>query len=513
MPDLITIALHRRSSSDRATNSCAAIVAVLLSMLCNAQVYDTRWLGGYPDPSGDPHYGGNKTVFAPPLETPSVLEPHQTMISTGVAVMTDASDSIFAYTNGWHLANQAHQPMLNGGGLNPSSVVDTTYGLHSANSQLFLPWPDQSGMFTLVHISPDTTNVSGYIHSARIYYTVIDEELDAGLAGVTSKNNIILQEPLLAGGLSAVRHANGRDWWILTHGIDSNEFISFILTPYGFDGPFFQAIGTMQIGSVPCASFSPSGERLAYTGYQTGLDVYDFDRCTGILSNWQHVDINDGAFTRSVQFSSNGTLIYVSSVNWVYQYPLVSDVLGVPETVATYDGFYDEFPILQTFFANMGLAPDGKIYISTGNGTRYMHVIAEPDNPGPACNLTQHGHFRQTYTFNSIPYRPNYLLGPIDGTVCDSLGITAGIAEQVATTAVSVQPNPSTGSFAVSYAARPTLGVLELRNLAGQVVLREALPPWSAVHSVQLHAAPGMYHCTLRWGAGSASTRIILTEP
>lgn len=480
-------------------------------MSCNAQLFDMRWIGGYPDPSGDPHYGGNKTVFAPPLETQSVLQPHLMMISTGVAVMSDTNDSIFAYTNGWHLANQAHQPMLNGGGLNPSSVVDTSYGLHRANSQLFLPWPDHTGFFMLVHMAPDTTNVSGYIHSARIYFTVIDQALDAGLAGVVSKNNVILVEPLLTGGLSAVRHANGRDWWILTHGIDSNEFVSFILTPYGFDGPFYQSIGTVQIGSAPCASFSPSGDRLAYTGYQTGLDVYDFDRCTGILSNWQHADIGDGSFTRSVQFCANGSLVYVSSVTWVYQYPIVTGVLGVSETIATYDGFYDEFPILQTFFSNMGLAPDGRIYISTGNGTRYMHVVHEPDNPGVACNLVQHDHYRQTYTFNSIPYRPNYLLGPIDGTVCDSLGITVEVHDADLRTSLSVRPNPSNGEFMLHYKGFSEAGRLSIRDENGRLLLDDYLPPWSTVHNVQLSNAPaGMYHCRLRWGARSTSVRVIV---
>jgi hypothetical protein len=331
------------------------------------------------------------------------------------------------------------------------------------------------------------------------------------MAGVVSKNNVIIEEPLLVGGLSAVRHANGRDWWIFTHGIDSDEFISFILTPYGFEGPFFQAIGTTQVGGVPRASFSPSGDKLAYTGYDTGLDVFDFDRCTGILSNWQHADITDGSFTRSVQFSPDGSLVYVSSVNWVYQYPLPSGILGDPETVATYDGFYDEYPILQTFFANMGLAPDGRIYISTGNGTRYMHVIHEPDNAGVACGLIQHDHFRQTYTFNSIPYRPNYLLGPVDGTVCDSLGITANVSEARLQDRVRVQPNPSNGVFGINYPAHAQPGLLEVLDATGRFVYQHRLSAWSTVHQVDLTGQPaGMYHCRLQWGNQSSSVRVIL---
>jgi hypothetical protein len=483
----------------------------MISPACSAQVFDMRWIGGYPATIPDPEYGGNKTIFSPLQSTTSVIESHTMRLSAGMAMMTDANDSIFVYTNGWHLADALHQPMLNGGGLNPSTVVDTSWGLHRANSQLLLPRPENDEQIVMVHMSPDAVNGSGINHSARLYYTVIDKDLNGGLAGVVSKNNVILEEPLLAGGLSAVRHANGRDWWILTHGIDSDEFVSFILTPYGFEGPFYQSIGTVQIGSVPCASFSSSGDKLAYAGYQTGLDVFDFDRCTGILSNWQHADILDDAFTRSVQVSSDGSLIYVSSVDTMYQYPVSGGELGVPAIVATYDGFYDQHPALRTLFANMCLAPDGKIYISTGNGTRYMHVIHEPDQPGLACDLAQHEHYRQTWTANSIPYRPNYLLGPVDGTVCDSLGITANVSEARLQDRVLVQPNPSNGAFGINYPAQAQPGLLEVMDAAGRVAYRHRLSAWSTVHQVDLAGQPaGIYHCRLQWGNKSTSVRVIL---
>jgi hypothetical protein len=486
---------------------------MLIGAPCSAQIFDMRWIGGYPATIPDPEYGGNKTIFSPPQSTTSVIESHTMRLSAGIAVMTDANDSIFAYTNGWHLADASHQPMLNGGGLNPSTVVDTSWGLHSTNSQVFLPWPGHDGSYMLVHMSPDTMSGSGYIHSARLYYTIVDDDLNGSLSGVVSKNNVILEEPLLTGGLSAVRHANGRDWWIITHGIAGNEFISFILTPYGFDGPFYQMIGTVQIGGVPRASFSLNGDRFAYTGSQAGLDLFDFDRCTGILSNWQHADITDDAFTRSVQVSSDGSLIYVSSVDTMYQYPVSGGVLGVPAVVAIYDGFYDQHPALRTLFANMCLAPDGKIYISTGNGTRYMHVIHEPDQPGLACDLAQHEHYRQTWTANSIPYRPNYLLGPVDGTVCDSLGITVGVSEARLQDRVRVQPNPSNGAFGINYPAQVQPGLLEVLDATGRIVYQHRLSAWSTVHHLDLTGQPpGMYHCRLRWGTVAYTVRVVLTK-
>ena len=488
-----------------------ALLAALVACIANAQLHDMRWLGGYPPTDPDPVYGGNKTIFHALEPTESVVESHTMKMSAGLAVLTDEVDSIIAYTHGWHLNNQAHQPMLNGGGLNPTTVVDTTWGMHNANSQVFLPWPAQDGVFALIHMAPDALTDGGLIHSARLYFTVIDKHLDVNLAGVVSKNNVIIEEPLLTGGLSVVRHANGRDWWILTHGIDSNEFVSFLFSPTGFDGPYFQAIGTFQTGSVPCASFSPNGEHLAYTGFGTGLDLYEFDRCAGTLSLWQHADINDDGFTRSVQFSPDGSSVYVTSVDTVYQYPVSGGSLGSPVIVATFDGFYDQYPAFRTLFGNICLAPDGRIYISTGNATRYMHVIHDPDFPGAACNFVQHEHYRQTWTANSIPYRPNYLLGPIDGSVCDSLGITVGVNDADVRASLRAQPNPNSGEFMLRYSGSAEAGRLTIRDAEGRLVLDNYLPPWSTVHEVRLlSAVPGIYQCSLGWGEHVISTRIVV---
>jgi hypothetical protein len=57
------------------------------------------------------------------------------------------------------------------------------------------------------------------------------------------------------------------------------------------------------------------------------------------------------------------------------------------------------------------------------NGVRYLHVINNPDLPCPACNIEQHGVHLPTYNAASLPNFPNYRLGPLDGSPCDSLGI------------------------------------------------------------------------------------------
>ncbi|MBK6894733.1 MAG: T9SS type A sorting domain-containing protein [Flavobacteriales bacterium] len=129
-----------------------------------------------------------------------------------------------------------------------------------------------------------------------------------------------------------------------------------------------------------------------------------------------------------------------------------------------------------------------------------------------ACNMVQHGVVMPTYYTNSLPNHPNYFLGPVDGSVCDSLGInTLTPGPSPRERGVRVYPNPSHGAFTLSYPAQPTVGQLEIRDVAGRVVMEERIPQWSTVHQVELTGqATGMYQCKLTWAKWSVATHVIL---
>ncbi|MFN3874908.1 MAG: T9SS type A sorting domain-containing protein, partial [Flavobacteriales bacterium] len=198
----------------------------------------------------------------------------------------------------------------------------------------------------------------------------------------------------------------------------------------------------------------------------------------------------------------------------VYQFDTwAPDIAASRVLIAQWDGCYSREPPLATLFDIAQLAPDGKIYIGTGNGTLHMHVIHNPDLPWPACNMEQHGVELPRFAINSLPNHPNYDLGPVDGSICDSLGIDSQVSEAEMQRALRAYPNPSNGAFSLGYAAQPQAGTLEVLDAVGRMVLAERLPAWSTMHNVQVQAQAGMYHAQLRWGAQRVSTRIIVTEP
>jgi len=142
-------------------------------------------------------------------------------------------------------------------------------------------------------------------------------------------------------------------------------------------------------------------------------------------------------------------------------------------------------------------------------------VIHNPDEPGLACNMEQHGIALDRYFSNSLPNHPNYHLGPVDGSVCDSLGINTGMPSLSLGegSGVRAYPNPSAGAFTLNYPSVGQAGVLEVRDLSGRLVLHERLLPWSQVRALDLGgASAGLYNCRISWGARSASTRIMIND-
>lgn len=406
-----------------------------------------------------------------------------------------------------------------GGGLNPSWYTSQyPNGLHISQSELILPKPGSPGIFFLIHGTLDNPSEAPAPFSAYyLYLTTIDMSLDGGLGGVVSKNQVLLQDTMNVGRITAVRHANGRDWWVFCHKWGTSLYFRFLLTPEGVSLDGTQSIGVTRIADGGQVCFSPDGSRFAYFyAGPSGLETFDFDRCTGLFSNPAHIPIVATGGACGVAFSPNSRFVYVSSSPDVYQFDAeAEDVAASQVLIATWDGFYSPSPPFATMFDLAQLAPDGKIYIGTGNSTLHLHVIHSPDEPGLTCNLEQHGVELPHFYVNSLPNHPNYHLGPVDGSVCDSLGINVGVGGTgpSAPLRATVQPNPSDGRFMLGYPAHAGLGWLEVRDLAGRVVLRERIPQWSTVHQVALEGqAAGLYQCSLRWGVETMTTRVILAE-
>lgn len=292
-------------------------------------------------------------------------------------------------------------------------------GYRLENSMILLPSPHSYNLFHLFHLP-----LVDPLHVVNVLHTVVDMSANNGNGKTLIKNEVLVSDTIHHQGVHAVRHANGRDWWVITAKMFSNRYYLILLTPGGIESRY-QEIGSVDTSVVFGGEivFSPDGSKLARFDAQNDLYVFDFDRCTGILSNPIHVEIQDNAdieILAGLAWSADSRYIYAAEARRLLQFDSwASDLAGSMINIAEADP-----PLcpLSGSIGNMELGPDGIIYCRPYNGQNCLHRMKHPERAGTACAFEQN-YYQLEYPFNGLPHFPNFRLGPIDGSPCDTLGI------------------------------------------------------------------------------------------
>ena len=298
--------------------------------------------------------------------------------------------------------------------------------------------------------------------------------LNDGNGDVISKNiDIIDSTRILSSYLTACKHLNQKDWWILQPDVE-DQFITTLLSD-GFGETIKQPTNFLPFNetlssAAGTAKFSPYGNKYAFFNAYDNLLLYDFDRETGKLSNLITLAVVDVLPTdiifASVEWSSNSRFLYIAAGEELWQVDNWEDNLedGVI-LIDTYDGGLDPFP---TTFYLMALAPDCKIYMAAPNGSQSYHVINNPNEKGTACNFVQQGiRFPFPYSAGTLPNFPHFRVD--DAEKCDP-GITSVFNHEVFyQKELMAYPNPLMDKIRI-HIPDAYSGKLFLINLKGQVI-------------------------------------------
>jgi hypothetical protein len=258
------------------------------------------------------------------------------------------------------------------------------------------------------------------------------------------------------------RHANGRDWWFFYPQFNSNQYHKILIDP---DGPhdlgIFEIDSTFYVSTQSkTAVVSNNGEKLywlACTRFANIVHDINIDRCTGDLSHektyimpishptsgparnkeYSFLDIAISPNDRYLYLSNSGHWNAVDSASFLFGSDyLLDDTYQLDlETATTYDpertlvftdtvvNFIDSTSDASMDWSYMG--GDFKIYYCNF----YNNMLSQPDNegmglirfpnrPGTACGFDYAGLGAETPL-----WMPNYFLGPLDGSSCDTLGL------------------------------------------------------------------------------------------
>jgi hypothetical protein len=339
-------------------------------------------------------------------------------------LISDEEGQLQFYTNSCSVFSYDDNLMENGDSLNYPQPLWDFYcedGYPEFGNTLIIPFPNTANCYLLFYLK--RMNV---FSSPEFLYAKINMNLNEGKGKVELKNFLLMQGNFEKS--SGVKHSNGRDWWVLVPGNTDSKYYRLLATPSGITGPHEQTIVGVSQDSIYISGtklFSPDGTKYVDCNSNNGINIFDFDRCSGLLSNFQYIPNAVGAAFHNLAISPNSRYLYLSLTNTgkLIQYDLTSDdIASTGDTVGVYDGFYDSLANHATVFSFMQLAPDGKIYMPTQS--RFMHVIQDPNQQGSLCNFEQRAiELPSAVAYPITPHFPNYRLGPVDGSPCDTLGI------------------------------------------------------------------------------------------
>jgi hypothetical protein len=323
----------------------------------------------------------------------------------GIGSICDSNGAILFYSDGFSIWNKTHQLMPNGTNLIPF------HGSTSTQESIVIPIPHQKNKFYLFTTDPwNGQSTSG------LYYSLIDLSLDNGNGDVISKGVKLLDDT--TNKITATYHENSEDIWLLTHHHNSNKYYSFKIGSNGIsNNVIINEIGVSHSFWGGQLKFSPNGKKVVCArSYDyvsnTVVDIFDFDRATGILSETMSFDLPaQGRNCEGAEFSSNSNKLYVvqggsSHERGLYQFDLSSNnIFDINNSITLiHREEYNGFRQLQ-------LGPNEKIYITKGGGgggTQHLGVITNINESVTSVQVEENGLFLNGNS-SFVNFTPNFI--------------------------------------------------------------------------------------------------------
>ena len=360
------------------------------------------------------------------------------ILSASSSVVSDTNGQLLFFSNGFILYDSKGYAMDSGIYVNcPQGKVLANYYGMSPFDQTSIILPKKGNTYYVFSAGMSDSVANNYINHIKtefdvLNYSVVDMDSNGGLGKVVQKNVVLAdKQHYHFTQLSAVKHSNGKDWWLVKADCNNNRYQEFLVKEDTILGPYYQNASTIgdfctvssqmyfsQDGSkMACSMYGnidTSGSGLFY--YYNRVELYDVDRCSGEITYKRHYIVPYDTSTyinrdykQGICFSPDGKLLYMSTNYSIFQIDV--------EDTNTNNALYIHGPDTSnlTYFplyGTMAIAPDGKIYIGNSNGIRkYMSYIDSPNVKGLGCHFVPQGVWQPYTNLMCPPNMPNYGLG------------------------------------------------------------------------------------------------------
>jgi len=467
-------------------------------------------------------------------------------IPTSPAVAADSSGNILFFTDGIKVYDRVGQLMPNGDGLH--GFVGYTMPV------LIVPKPGSDSVYYIFTTHRPKQNPSDPQTVYGLEYNEVNLNRNGGSGDITLKNKVLLP-PEVSSKLSAVKHNNGVDYWVVAHKFNSNEFCAFSVTSNGVDTNSYvsSSLGTVHTGpgetnnGIGYMKISPDGKKIATAIHGSDVfEIFDFDassgKVTGAITSAATFDEAYG-----VAFSSDSRYFYAATTSTSLPQPnytppsyLFQFDIGMGNSIFNVNN-YDTVALdtLGSYFGGMQLGTDGRIYISRSPyGNAAVSVIANPRRPGAACNFAPNyidlqgkksrfgfPNFMQSYfdlphfDVENVCYEDGTIFMLQNNSNIDNVTWQFGDPAANPTTSTDLQPTV-VFSGAGSYQVQVTeyFGGTAYGPYTETVVINE-LPPVDIGDTVYMYPGSpilldgGAGYISYEWSTGQSSQQVEISEP
>lgn len=312
-------------------------------------------------------------------------------IHRGVSSISDAEGNLLFFSDGMTVWGNDYNPIINGNQLAGNEGA--------TQSALFIPSPGNENKYFL--FTSDFYIPAPIYPNNGIRYSVI-EKINYRWE-VTEKNVLLMNQN--AQKLAAVKHANGTDYWLVTHGFgneNGNKYFAYSVMKDSVSlDPVISEIGLTHVNNLQdfnnmggYMKISSDGNKIALVvpSENVGfIEIADFNTETGEVSN--PINSTPGRFNipLGLEFSPDNRFLYMTTnptdntQNLLYQFDLNNLDIDNPIEIAGFSS--NEEPQ----FGALQLAVDGKIYLARfglqSTPVSNLGVIYNPNRPGAACNF------------------------------------------------------------------------------------------------------------------------------
>ncbi|WP_321515826.1 gliding motility-associated C-terminal domain-containing protein [Marinifilum fragile] len=295
----------------------------------------------------------------------------------GCATVCNAQGDLLFYTDGITVYNKNHAQMANGDGLDGN--------VSATQSSIIVQQPGSSVLYYIFTVDAHQNALRNGLR-----YSIVDMSMNGGLGQVTTKNVVVYGNEVCE-KVTAVKHANGTDFWVLTHEWGSRQFRAYQLSAAGLSAAVTSSVGIVhnsdRRSSIGYMKTSPNGNKLAVAIYTENMvELFDFNTSTGQVSN--PIQISGYTSPYGVEFSPSSEFLYVSlyTLGEMYQFNISSN------NEATINASVQLIGSGTWYYGALQLAPDNRIYMAKTNnsatsGSLNLDVINNPDVAGAGSNF------------------------------------------------------------------------------------------------------------------------------